>query len=217
MEWLTSEDRRDLVRILTKVDGRRTGWYYDLFDAYNELFFAKRLPTPLITSEICAYGNCLGLTHAEAEAEAIPHIRMHVGLCDRLGRPSENAWGGSVDRNTATFVFLHELTHISQKMDHLKDLAGETSHNARSWVSEANRMSESLDLPRCCRRWSPKRFGKTVKRVPDLDEPTADVLVESLTMKDVSKWPHGVAEVVHPGKTLDWGDGVIKKLGLPRF
>lgn len=213
MERLSDKDKRDLIRILTKVDGRRTAWAYDLFDAYNELFFNNELPTPLITCEILFYGHCLGLT----DPSDVPHIKLHVALIGRDGSFNRNAWGGTSNPTTATFVFLHEMIHVAQRLPRLKELVGVTSHNATNWVSECNRLSEPLELPAVCRRFTSQRDGGKVKKLPDPNEPTAKATLEGLKMDNVSRFPHGIAELVFPGEVEDWGNRTIKRLGLPKF
>jgi hypothetical protein len=203
-----------MVDILRQACGDQIPWYYDLFAAFNELFFDKELPTPLITSEILPYGKCLGATHPLG----VPRVQMHIALCDDCGNFSATAWNGSVDRTTATFVFLHELVHISQRRPHLIDLSGTTSHNARNWVIEANRMSEAIDLPRACRRWVSVRTKQGTGKGPDMKEPTATPeLLQGLTMQHVATWPYGIARLVYPRKVPAWGESVIRKLNLPTF
>ena len=213
-DFLTEADRKDMVRVLAKAGGRRTQFFYELFDELNRQFFDNALPTPLILSEITPYGACLGDTKTGGELR-IPHIRIHPAMCDRQGKVNPEAWKGGFPGNIYTLM-IHEMTHTAQKLPHLIDLEGETSHNATNWVSECNRMSEAWELPKCCRRWKMRRDGKKTARQPDMDEPTAATTVEGLTMKHVGRWPYGVATLVHtdlPG----WIDSCVKRLNLPTF
>ena len=214
MEFLTLTERRDLIRLMSKAGGRRTEFFYELFAELNRQFFNDQLPTPLITTEITPYGKCLGLTLTGGEMK-IPHVRVHPAICDSAGKCNKSAWSG-VNPWTIHTLMVHEMTHISQKMPHLSDKGGETSHNAANWVEECNRMSEAWDLPRACRRWVVKRTGKSTARLPDYNEPTADAVLEGLRMDNVSRWPDGVAEVIHSDVSA-WAESCVKRLGLPTF
>lgn len=213
-DYLSTTDRNDLVRVLAKAGGRRTQFFYELFDELNRQFFDNALPTPLITTEITPYGKCLGSTAAGGEMR-IPHIRIHPAMCDWQGKINPEAWKGGFQGNIYTLM-IHEMTHTAQRLPHLIELTGETSHNAANWVQECNRMSEAWELPKCCRRWKMQRDGKKTARQPDMDEPTATVFLDDLTMDRVSRWPHGVATLVHtdlPG----WINSCVKRLNLPTF
>jgi hypothetical protein len=218
-EWLSPTDRRDLVRLMTKAGGRRTEFFYELFDELNSQFFSGGLPTPLIMSEITAYGKCIGSTRTGGEL-TIPYIRIHPALCDRTGKAvatsKDTDWNKWLYPHIAYTTMIHEMLHIAQKLPSLRDGVGETSHNATNWVQEANRLSEAWELPRCNRRWIMTRDGGTVKRLPDMDEPTADVVLESLTMPAVGTWPRGVAQIVHPD-VAGWAESCVKRLNLPPF
>lgn len=213
-DFLTEADRKDMVRVLAKAGGRRSQFFYELFDELNRQFFDNALPTPLILSEITPYGACLGDTKTGGELR-IPHIRIHPAMCDRQGKVNPEAWKGGFQGNIYTLM-IHEMTHTAQKLPHLIELTGETAHNATNWVSECNRMSEAWELPKCCRRWKVQREGKKTARMPDRNEPTATVFLDDLTMDRVSRWPHAVAELVHDDPK-GWIDSCVKRLNLPTF
>lgn len=213
-DFLTEADRKDMVRVLAKAGGRRSQFFYELFDELNRQFFDNALPTPLILSEITPYGRCLGDTATGGELR-IPHIRIHPALCDWQGKVNPQAWSGVFQGNIHTLM-IHEMVHVAQNMPHLVDLEGETAHNAQNWVSECNRMSEAWDLPRCCRRWKVQRLGQKTARMPVIDEPTATATVDGLTMKHVATWPYGVASLVHDDLT-GWINSCVKRLNLPTF
>ena len=218
-EWLSPTDRRDLVRLMAKAGGRRTEFFYELFDELNRQFFGGGLPTPLILSEITPYGKCLGSTQTGGEL-TIPYIRIHPALCNRNGKAvatsKDTRWNEWLYPHVVYTTMLHEMVHVAQNLPHLRDGVGETGHNAINWVQEANRMSEAWDLPRCNRRWIVTRNGSRVDRMPDLKEPTADVLTEGLTMHAVSTWPRGVAQIVH-SDVAGWAESCVKRLNLPPF
>lgn len=218
-EWLSPIDKRDLVRLMSKVGGRRTEFFYDLFDELNRQFFSGGLPTPLILTEITPYGMCTGDTATGGQL-LIPHIRIHPALCDRNGQAiatsKDTKWNEWLYPHVIHTTMLHEMIHVAQNLPTLRDGVGETSHNASNWVQEANRMSEAWDLPRCNRRWIVTRNGSKIVRLPDPDEPTADTLLEGLTMKAVSTWPRGVARFVHHD-IAGWAESCVKRLNLPKF
>lgn len=237
---LNGSEAEVLISIMKRSGGEDIAWLYDLFGSLNELMFEGRLPTPLITIEILSHGACVGLTSSDRKPNAlwVPQVKMHRAFflndeerennkearkrkAKKEGKSANhNSWADRVSNEWATMIFIHELCHVAQDFPEFAKLFGETSHNCQSWVQIANDRSEMLDLPRACRRFKPARVPGTqeFQRQAFKKEPSAEVMLENLTMSAVAGWPHGIAGLIYPTRQAhkDWANRVIDRLGLPR-
>lgn len=158
---MTQVGIQEACRLIAKTYyGPRGTWLYDAFDAINEAFFGKELPTPLISVEITPHGGCLAWCSSADERP--PRIAIHPTLFGV--REKEDPWRLPEDWLGTRYVFdtlLHEAIHASvhYRLGGWEGL-GSSSHNNERWIEEVNRISPMIGL-------SNVEAGRSVtKRVP---------------------------------------------------
>jgi hypothetical protein len=185
-------------------------WAFDAYNHYNKMFWGGRLPVVPITVAITPHGGCVGKM-------SFPHDVPRIALHPSMEHP--NAWSLE-DRATwhyAALVLLHEMIHVAEVTIYAGlPNPGETSHNQDIWMRETNRMSEAVGLPAVCSRVRPVRVGDKTIRLPVAPAPFP------LSMDQISRWPHGVAEAIAESRGEDlntyvanWQTKACEMLGVP--
>jgi hypothetical protein len=184
-DLLASKGLVEPLRELSRLSyGPVIDWAFEAYNHFNKMFWNGRLPVIPITVAITPHGRCIGKM-------SFPHDVPRIALHPSVEHPQAWDLGDRATWHYAALVLLHEMIHVAESTIYAGlPNPGETSHNQDIWMRETNRLSEAVGLPAVCTRVKPKRIGNRVVRVAVEPPPFP------LSMDQISRWPHGIAEAI---------------------
>jgi len=185
----------DLRLLCGEYHGEKGDFTYRAYQWLNQVVFDGKLPVTLFQWALTAWGGCLGQTHSPAEHP--PVITLHPAIWQPHGFGKPGGWSRNIPygRRYTLDVVLHELIHV--EVDYLMGgHHGKSSHDCPEWCEAIMKAAQKLkgtmiEVP-------PFKAAPT-KRVRENGKRRRRTPAGSITMDEISKWPHSIRVPDHYG------------------